>query len=66
MKIYVINVDTFDFLGTVTTKYNNRNTLIDNVFRWLKRHPEYKYVNSTDLERYGVDWDARYFYVKTK
>ena len=63
-KIDIINVETGEYLGTVTTKYNNVEALFENVSRWLRRHRNYKYVTSEELEKKGFNWEPTIYYVR--
>ena len=63
-QIDIVSIETGDILGTVTTKYNNLSTLIDNVERWMRRHHGYKAATTKELEERGIKWSKETFWVK--
>lgn len=64
MKINIMDVETGEWLGTVTTRYNSIEKLFDNVQRWMSRHPGYTHVTMEELETVGIMWSSDAYWVK--
>ena len=62
-KIDIVNAETGEYLGTVTTKYNSIEALFENVVKWLRRHGNYRYVTSEELEKAELAWSPDTYYV---
>ena len=63
MKINIMDFETGEWLGTVTTRYYNIETLLGNVQRWMRRHPEYRHVTAEELETVGIMWSTDAYWV---
>ena len=64
MKIDIMSVETGEVLATVTSRYNSIEVLFANIMRWMRRHTEYRYVSSEELEAEGLSWSRDTYWVK--
>lgn len=62
--IDVVDIETGEILGVVTTKYDRIETLFENVMRWMRRHKNYTYVPAQELEMLGIEWSLDTYWVK--
>lgn len=63
-QIDIVAIETGEILGTVTTRYNNFSTLLDNVSRWMRRNPGYKAATTEELKAREIKWSQETFWVK--